>query len=68
MNLTLATGVAAVREVVWRRTVTTCGSGITAAIITLALHSLGHENNTLYDGSWSEWGARDDTPVVTGRG
>lgn len=48
--------------------VTTCGSGITAAIITLALHSLGHENNTLYDGSWSEWGSRDDTPVVTGRG
>ncbi|MDR6758946.1 thiosulfate/3-mercaptopyruvate sulfurtransferase [Mycoplana sp. BE70] len=47
--------------------VTTCGSGITAAIITLALHSLGHENNTLYDGSWSEWGARADTPVVTGR-
>lgn len=48
--------------------VTTCGSGITAAIITLALHSLGHENNTLYDGSWSEWGGRADTPVVTGRG
>lgn len=47
--------------------VTTCGSGITAAIITLALHSLGHENNTLYDGSWSEWGGRPDTPVVTGR-
>lgn len=47
--------------------VTTCGSGITAAIITLALHSLGHENNTLYDGSWSEWGGRADTPVVTGR-
>ncbi|MFD1326980.1 3-mercaptopyruvate sulfurtransferase [Mycoplana ramosa] len=46
--------------------VTTCGSGITAAIITLALHSLGHENNTLYDGSWSEWGGRADTPVVTG--
>lgn len=48
--------------------VTTCGSGLTAAIITLALHSLGHEDNTLYDGSWSEWGARTDTPVVTGRG
>jgi thiosulfate/3-mercaptopyruvate sulfurtransferase len=50
-----------------RPVVTTCGSGITAAIITLALHSLGHENNTLYDGSWSEWGGRDDTPVATGR-
>ena len=47
--------------------VTSCGSGITAAIITLGLHSLGHEDNTLYDGSWSEWGGRDDTPVVTGK-
>lgn len=48
--------------------VTTCGSGVTAAAITLALHSLGHENNWLYDGSWSEWGARDDTPVKKGAG
>lgn len=48
--------------------VTTCGSGITAAAITLALHSLGHENNRLYDGSWSEWGARPDTPVKRGPG
>lgn len=48
--------------------VTSCGSGITAAIITLALTSLGHENNTLYDGSWSQWGARDDTPVATRKG
>ncbi|MCA1407832.1 3-mercaptopyruvate sulfurtransferase [Ensifer sp. IC3342] len=47
--------------------VTTCGSGITAAIITLALQSLGHTDNTLYDGSWSEWGGRSDTPVATGR-
>lgn len=46
--------------------VTSCGSGITAAVITLALHSLGHEDNTLYDGSWAEWGGREDTPVVTG--
>jgi len=46
--------------------VTSCGSGITAAIITLALESLGHSDNKLYDGSWSEWGSRDDTPVVTG--
>jgi thiosulfate/3-mercaptopyruvate sulfurtransferase len=46
--------------------VTSCGSGITAAIITLALESLGHADNKLYDGSWSEWGSRDDTPVVTG--
>ncbi|MBB3608087.1 3-mercaptopyruvate sulfurtransferase [Rhizobium sp. BK602] len=46
--------------------VTTCGSGITAAIITLALESLGNDSNRLYDGSWSEWGSRQDTPVVTG--
>lgn len=46
--------------------VTSCGSGITAAIITLALESLGHEDNALYDGSWSEWGSRPDTPIVTG--
>ncbi|MBB3134161.1 thiosulfate/3-mercaptopyruvate sulfurtransferase [Rhizobium pisi] len=46
--------------------VTSCGSGITAAIITLALESLGHHDNKLYDGSWSEWGSREDTPVVTG--
>jgi len=46
--------------------VTSCGSGITAAIITLALESLGHTDNKLYDGSWSEWGGREDTPVVTG--
>ncbi|OCJ03677.1 3-mercaptopyruvate sulfurtransferase [Rhizobium sp. AC44/96] len=46
--------------------VTSCGSGITAAIITLALESLGHADNKLYDGSWSEWGSREDTPVVTG--
>jgi thiosulfate/3-mercaptopyruvate sulfurtransferase len=46
--------------------VTSCGSGITAAIITLALESLGHRDNKLYDGSWSEWGSRDDTPIVTG--
>lgn len=49
-----------------RPIVTSCGSGITAAIITLALESLGHDDNALYDGSWTEWGARQDTPVVTG--
>lgn len=43
--------------------VTTCGSGVTAAAITFALHSLGHEDNTLFDGSWSEWGSLPDTPV-----
>jgi len=47
--------------------VTSCGSGVTAAIIMLALQSLGHTENTLYDGSWSEWCSRADTPVATGK-
>lgn len=50
-----------------RPVVTTCGSGVTAAAITLALQSLGHTDNRLYDGSWSEWGAHQDTPVITGK-
>ncbi len=46
--------------------VTSCGSGVTAATITLALQSLGHAENKLYDGSWSEWGGLADTSVVIG--
>jgi thiosulfate/3-mercaptopyruvate sulfurtransferase len=49
-----------------RPVVTSCGSGVTAAVVTLALESLGHSDNRLYDGSWSEWGGRSDTEVVTG--
>lgn len=51
-----------------RPVTTTCGSGVTAAVITLALASLGNEQTKLYDGSWAEWGARDDTPVEQGPG
>lgn len=43
--------------------VTSCGSGVTAAVITLALETLGHTDNRLYDGSWTEWGGHADTPV-----
>lgn len=46
--------------------VTSCGSGVTAAVISLALESVGSTNHRLYDGSWSEWGSRDDTPIETG--
>ena len=51
-----------------RPIVTTCGSGVTAAAITLALETLGHHDNRLYDGSWAEWGARSDTPIESDKG
>jgi thiosulfate/3-mercaptopyruvate sulfurtransferase len=44
--------------------ITTCGSGVTAATITLALESVGHRRHALYDGSWAEWGQADDAPVA----
>jgi len=44
----------------------TCGSGVTAAIIALALARLGRWDAAVYDGSWAEWGAQADTPVTTG--
>jgi len=45
---------------------TMCGSGVTAATVKLALERAGAKDVVLYDGSWSEWGSRDDTDIATG--
>jgi thiosulfate/3-mercaptopyruvate sulfurtransferase len=42
---------------------TTCGSGVTASVLALGLHLVGHRKVAVYDGSWTEWGGRSDTPV-----
>ena len=46
--------------------VTSCGSGVSAAVLTLALYRIGVEDTALYDGSWSEWGKSDGPPIATG--
>jgi thiosulfate/3-mercaptopyruvate sulfurtransferase len=49
-----------------RPVVTSCGSGITAAIVALGLELAGAKDVALYDGSWSEWGAKANAPIATG--
>jgi thiosulfate/3-mercaptopyruvate sulfurtransferase len=48
-----------------RPVITSCGSGVTACAASLAMFLLGKEDAAVYDGSWSEWGGRQDTPIVT---
>ena len=49
-----------------RPVITTCGSGVTASVLALGLHLIGHDDVAVYDGSWSEWGLPGDQPVETG--
>ncbi|MBK4217724.1 3-mercaptopyruvate sulfurtransferase [Paracoccus caeni] len=46
--------------------ITSCGSGVTAAILSLGLERIGHRNHSLYDGSWTEWGSFPDLNIATG--
>jgi thiosulfate/3-mercaptopyruvate sulfurtransferase len=49
-----------------RPVIATCGTGVTASVLALGLYCLGNEYAAVYDGSWTEWGGRGDTPVSTG--
>ena len=49
-----------------RPVITSCGSGITAAILSLGLTLIGNRDHSLYDGSWAEWGGNPDAAIATG--
>ena len=58
----VATSFSADKEIVC-----SCGSGVTACILALGLHLMGHQQVKIYDGSWTEWGSRHDLPLETGK-
>ena len=49
-----------------KQLICSCGSGVTAAVVALALARLGRWDAAIYDGAWAEWGAAENAPVVTG--
>ncbi|MFZ9026717.1 MAG: sulfurtransferase, partial [Pseudohongiellaceae bacterium] len=53
------------RATLEQQVITSCGSGITACVLTLAAWELGYRNLSVYDGSWAEWGAPSHLPVVS---
>jgi thiosulfate/3-mercaptopyruvate sulfurtransferase len=63
----LRRGIAAAGIDLNRPIIATCGSGVSACALIHALHLLGHDQVTLYDGAWTEWGGRADTPIESGR-
>ena len=49
-----------------KKVTASCGSGVTACVVALGLYLTGAPDAAIYDGSWTEWGGRADTPIVTG--